>query len=149
MIHHMCETWSQHTWWLCSRPGFGPLKPGCDSITLAYSTLWRPNGRGLHSTPFKWSNDQLEYHGVFLSYSFSRLRGISTTWSLSPLQLMITKKHGSKGGKSNTHKTQNKSTITHTSHNLRSQHNSRSSLLKWGSSHYLKESNAREWSLGA
>jgi hypothetical protein len=26
----MCETWSQHTWWLCSRPGFGPLKPGCD-----------------------------------------------------------------------------------------------------------------------
>jgi hypothetical protein len=24
--------------------------------------LWRPNGRGLHSTPFKWSDDQLEYH---------------------------------------------------------------------------------------
>jgi hypothetical protein len=24
--------------------------------------LWRPNGRGLHSTPFKRSNDQLEYH---------------------------------------------------------------------------------------
>jgi hypothetical protein len=90
------------------------------SVTLAYSTLWRPNGRGLHSTPFKWSNDQLEYHGVFLSFSFSRLRGISTTWSLSPLQLMITKKHGSKGGKSNTHKTQNQSTITHTSHNLSS-----------------------------
>jgi hypothetical protein len=84
------------------------------SVTLAYSTLWRPNGRGLHSTPFKWSNDQLEYHGVFLSYTFSRLRGISTTWSLSPLQLMITKKHGSKGGESNTHKTQSKSTITHT-----------------------------------
>jgi hypothetical protein len=119
------------------------------SITLAYSTLWRPNGRGLHSTPFKLSNDQLEYHGVFLSFTFSRSRGISTTWSLSPLQLMITKKHGSKGGKRNTHKTQNKSTITHTSHNLSSQHNSRSSLLKWSSSHYLKESNAREWSLGA
>jgi hypothetical protein len=119
------------------------------SITLAYSTLWHPNGRGLHSTPFKRSNDQLEYHNVFLPYTFSRLRGISTTWSLSPLQLMITKKHGSKGGESNTHKTQNKSTITHTSHNLSSQHNSRSSLLKWGSSHYLKESNAREWSLGA
>jgi hypothetical protein len=29
-MHHMCETWSQHTWCLCSRPGFGPLKPGCD-----------------------------------------------------------------------------------------------------------------------
>ena len=77
------------------------------SITLAYSMLWRPNGRGLHSTPFKWSNDQLEYHGVLLSYTFSRLRGISTNWSLSPLQLMITKKHESKGGESNTHKTQN------------------------------------------
>jgi hypothetical protein len=25
----MCETWSQHTWCLCLRPGFGPLKPGC------------------------------------------------------------------------------------------------------------------------
>jgi hypothetical protein len=42
------------------------------------------------------------------------LRGISTTWSLSTLQLMITKKHESKGGKSNTHKTQSTSTITHT-----------------------------------
>jgi hypothetical protein len=34
------------------------------------------------------------------------LRGISTTWSLSPLQMMITKKHECKGGKSNTHKSQ-------------------------------------------
>jgi hypothetical protein len=50
----------------------------------------------------------------FLSYTFSHLRGISTTWSLSPLQLMITKKHKSKGGESNTHKTQSKSTIMHT-----------------------------------
>jgi hypothetical protein len=30
MNHHMCETWSQHTWWLCSRPGLGAPKPGCD-----------------------------------------------------------------------------------------------------------------------
>jgi hypothetical protein len=30
MIHHMCETWSQHTWWLCSHPGLGALKSGCD-----------------------------------------------------------------------------------------------------------------------
>jgi hypothetical protein len=29
-MHHMCETWSQHTWWLCLRPGFGPLKSGCE-----------------------------------------------------------------------------------------------------------------------
>jgi hypothetical protein len=84
------------------------------SITLAYSTLWCPNGRGLHSTPLKWSNDQLEYHDIFLSYTLSHLRGISTTWSLSPLQLMIIKKHESKGGKSNTRKTQSTSTITHT-----------------------------------
>jgi hypothetical protein len=32
--------------------------------------LWRPNGRELHSTPLKWSNDQLEYHGVLLSLLF-------------------------------------------------------------------------------
>jgi hypothetical protein len=25
---------------------------------LAYSTLWRPNGRGLQSTPLKWYKDQ-------------------------------------------------------------------------------------------
>jgi hypothetical protein len=30
-MHHTCETWSQHTWCLCLRPGFGPLKPGCDT----------------------------------------------------------------------------------------------------------------------
>jgi hypothetical protein len=40
------------------------------STKLAYSTLWRPNGRGLHSTPLKWSNDQLEYHGFLLSLLF-------------------------------------------------------------------------------
>jgi hypothetical protein len=33
---------------------------------LPTSTLWRPNGRGLHSTSFKRSNDQLEYHCVFI-----------------------------------------------------------------------------------
>jgi hypothetical protein len=40
------------------------------SITLAYSTLWRPNGRELHSTPLKRSNDQLEYHDFLLSLLF-------------------------------------------------------------------------------
>jgi hypothetical protein len=29
MNHHMCETWSQHTWW-SSPPGLVPLKPKCD-----------------------------------------------------------------------------------------------------------------------
>jgi hypothetical protein len=72
--------------------------------TLAYSTLWRPNGRGLQSTPLKRSKDPLEYHGVLLAFSQSRLRGISTTWSLSPLHLNH-KEARSKGGISNTHKT--------------------------------------------
>ena len=66
-----------------------------------------------------------------------------------PYNLMFTKKHGSKDGMSNAHKTQNQSTITHTSHNSSSQHNPKSSLLKWSSSCYHKESNARKWSLGA
>jgi hypothetical protein len=38
MIHHMCETWSQHTWWLCSRPGLGAPKPGCDTHTLIFAS---------------------------------------------------------------------------------------------------------------
>jgi hypothetical protein len=42
--------------------------------------------------------------------------------------LMFTKKHGSKDGMSNAHKTQNQSTNTHTSHNSSSQHNPESSL---------------------
>jgi hypothetical protein len=66
--------------------------------TLAYSTLWRPNGRGLQSTPLKRSKDQLEYHVVLLCLSISRLRGISTTWSLSPLHLRFTKKYGVREG---------------------------------------------------
>jgi hypothetical protein len=66
--------------------------------TLAYSTLWRPNGRVLQSTPLKRSKDPLEYHGVLLAFSQSRLRGISTTWSLSPLHLKFSKKHGAKEG---------------------------------------------------
>jgi hypothetical protein len=66
--------------------------------TLAYSTLWRPNGRGLQSTPLKRSKDPLEYHSVLLAFSQSRLRGISTTWSLSPLHLKFTKKHRARKG---------------------------------------------------
>jgi hypothetical protein len=40
MNHHMCETWSQHTWWLCSHPGFGPLKSGCD-IFPHHKKIWK------------------------------------------------------------------------------------------------------------
>src|SRR5688572_1335564 len=60
----------------------------------------------------------------------SCLRGISTTWSLSPLQLKFTKKHRARVGMSNAHKTsKDQSNNTHTSSNKSSQHNSKSSQL--------------------
>jgi hypothetical protein len=119
------------------------------SPTLAYSTLWRPNGRGLHSTPLKRSKDPLEYHGVLLCLLYPACEESPQLGASRPYNLMFTKKHGSKAGMSNAHKTQNQSTNTHTSHNSSSQHNPKSSLLKWSSSCYHKESNARNWSLGA
>ena len=67
------------------------------SPTLAYSTLWRPNG-GLHSTPFKRSKYPLEYHSVLLSlYYISLTRNLH---SLEPLALtkVFTKKHGIREG---------------------------------------------------
>jgi hypothetical protein len=73
------------------------------STKLAYSTLWRPDGRGLQSTPLKRSKDPLEYHSILPCLSLSHSRGISTDWSLSPLHLRFTKKHGVREG-SNTHK---------------------------------------------
>jgi hypothetical protein len=82
-------------------------------------------------------------------FTISHLRGISTTWSLSPLHFDVHNEARSKGGMSNTHKTRNQSTNTHTSHNKSSQHNPTSSQLKWSSSCYHKESNARNQSLGA
>ena len=119
------------------------------SPTLAYSTLWRPNGRGLQSTPLKRSKDPLEYHGVLLCLLYPACEESPQLGASRPYNLMFTKKHGSKAGMSNAHKTQNQSTNTHTSHNSSSQHNPKSSLLKWSSSCYHKESNARNWSLGA
>ena len=119
------------------------------SSTLAYSTLWRPNGRGLQSTPLKRSKDPLEYHSVLLCLLYPACEESPQLGASRPYNLMFTKKHGSKAGMSNAHKTQYQSTNTHTSHNLSSQHNPKSSLLKWSSSCYHKESNARNWSLGA
>jgi hypothetical protein len=119
------------------------------SPTLAYSMLWRPNGRGLHSTPLKRSKDPLEYHGVLLCLLYPACEESPQLGASRPYNLMFTKKHGSKDGMSNAHKTQNQSTNTHTSHNSSSQHNPKSSLLKWSSSCYHKESNARNWSLRA
>ena len=112
------------------------------STKLAYSTLWRPNGRGLQSTPLKWSKDQLEYHDVLPCLSISRLRGISTTWSLSPLQLKFTKKHRARVGMSNAHKTSKDQSNTHTSSNKSSQHNSKSTQLHKSSICYHNETNA-------
>jgi hypothetical protein len=57
------------------------------------------------------------------------LRGISTTWSLSPL-IEITKKAQSKVGRSNTCNTQIRSTTTHTSDDLSSNDKSESALLE-------------------
>jgi hypothetical protein len=112
------------------------------SATLAYSTLWRPNGRGLHSTPLKRSKDPLEYHSVLLCLLYPACEESPQLGASRPYNLMFTKKHRSKDGMSNALKTQNQSTTTHTSHNSSSQHNPKSSLLKWSSSCYHKESNA-------
>src|SRR5688500_9277860 len=76
-------------------------------------------------------------------FTISHLRGISTTWSLSPLHFEVHKEARSKGGISNAHKTRNQSINTHTNRNKSSQHNSASSQLKWSSNCYRKESNAR------
>jgi hypothetical protein len=118
------------------------------SITLAYSTLWRPNGRELHSTPFKWSNDQLEYH-EFSFLMISPVREESPQLGASrPYNWLSQRSTEVREGRATHTRLKTTSTITHTSHNLSSKHNARSSLLKWSSSHYLKESNAWEWSLG-
>jgi hypothetical protein len=69
------------------------------SITCLLPRCGVPIGRGLHSTPFKWSNDQLEYHDLFSFEYSSRLRGISTSWSLSPLQYRSQRRHKSKDGR--------------------------------------------------
>jgi hypothetical protein len=119
------------------------------SSTLAYSTLWRPNRRGLQSTLLKRSKDPLEYHGVLLCLLYPACEESPQLGASRSYNFMFTKKHGSKAGMSNAHKTQNQSTNTHTSHNSSSQHNPKSSLLKRSSSCYHKESNAQNWSLGA
>ena len=87
---------------------------------------------------------------VFLLFFLqSRLRGISTTWSLSPLQKMFTENHGAREGMSNAHKTSKDQSNTHTSSNKNSQHNSKSSQLHKSSICYHNETNARDRCLGA
>jgi hypothetical protein len=48
--------------------------------------LWRPNGRGLQSTPLKRSKDPLEYHGVLLFYYIPLARNLH---NLEPLALTL------------------------------------------------------------
>jgi hypothetical protein len=96
------------------------LSRGSAKWHLPTSTLWRPNGRGLHSTHFKRSKDQLEYHGLFFLYLFPFARNLYNLESLA-LTIEITKKAQSKVGESNTYKTQNHSTTTHTSENVSTQ----------------------------
>jgi hypothetical protein len=74
------------------------------SPTLAYSTLWRSNGRGLKSTPLKRSKDPLEYHSVLLCLLYPAGKESPQLGASHPYNLMFTKKHGSKEGMSNTHK---------------------------------------------
>jgi hypothetical protein len=83
----------------------------------------------------------------FLIVFFPFARNLHNLESLA-LTVEITKKAHSKVGKSNTHKTQIRSTPTHTSHNLISKHNTRSSQLNWSSNHKHRESNVWSWSLG-
>jgi hypothetical protein len=71
------------------------------SPTLAYSTLWRPNGRGLQSTPLKRSKDPLEYHDVLLWLLYPACEESPQLGASRPYNLMFTKKHGSKAGMSN------------------------------------------------
>jgi hypothetical protein len=72
---------------------------------LAYSTLWRPNGRGLQSTPLKRSKDTLEYHGVCFSFLYP-VREESPQLGVSRPYKDVHKEAQSKGEISNSHKTQ-------------------------------------------
>jgi hypothetical protein len=104
------------------------------SPTLAYSMLWRPNGRGLQSTPFKRSKDPLEYHGVLLSLYYIPLA--RNLHNLEPLALTLDvhKEARSKGGMSNAHKTQNhrptRTQVATRAHNTTQRvHNSNGALI--------------------
>jgi hypothetical protein len=68
------------------------------STKLAYSTLWRPNGRGLQSTPLKRSKDPLEYHGVLLCLLYPAREESPQLGVSCPYTLMFTKKHGVREG---------------------------------------------------
>jgi hypothetical protein len=81
------------------------------------------------------SDPMINLNTMFFSFSvFLFARNLHNLESLA-LTIEITKKAQSKDGESNTHKTQIRSTTTHTSLDLSSKHNTRSSQLKWSSNH--------------
>src|SRR5688500_2411951 len=73
----------------------------------------------MHSTPFMRSNDQLEYHG-FLPYSLSPVCEESPQYGASRPYNDEHKRNTEVREESNTHKTQIRSTTTHTSKDLSS-----------------------------
>jgi hypothetical protein len=88
MIHHMCETWSQHTWWLCSRLGLGAPKPGCDRSGIrGMLTVGRDldrNGQTLSYLPYSdsfYTHLILTLSHLLLFYSgYSYLLYSKTRW---------------------------------------------------------------------
>jgi hypothetical protein len=79
------------------------------SITLAYLHVVASHWTRVALNPFQVIQWSTWIPQLFFAYIFSRLRGISASWSLSPLQQRSQCKHKSKVG-SNAHK----STAQHT-----------------------------------
>jgi hypothetical protein len=77
---------------------------------------------------------KLNTTAFFLIVFFPFARNLHNLESLA-LTIEITKKAQSKVGKSNTHKTQIRSTTTHTSEDLSSNDNSGSAQLEWSPNH--------------
>jgi hypothetical protein len=93
----MCETWSQHTWWLFCVRVFVPPKPGCDrsGIRAMLTIRWNLDRTGQPlSTYLCYSNSFLNFSLSFLIYfrftliilTFFLLKtnGDLTLWNLVP-----------------------------------------------------------------
>ena len=112
--------------------------------TLAYSTLWRPNGRGLQSTPLKRSKDPLEYHGVLFSFHYPVCKESPQIGVSCPYKYMITSETQSKGGKQHT---QIHSKSAHTRPRIELTRLSQSSHLERSSNHLETQTNAQRLSV--
>jgi hypothetical protein len=91
MIHHMCETWSQHTWWLCSCPGLGAPKPGCDRSGIrAMLTVGRNldrNGQNPYLRTLFWFILYLPYSDSFYTNLDPVSPSTALLWLTLPLLL--------------------------------------------------------------